>query len=865
MRCCPKFIERYIVMNNIEIQREAAVVNNRSENEVENDLIRFVQRIVNEYFQRNNEYIKFVRSETVNVDELISALNRVRWIYKLYSLSTSVIENYSIVCDSSDFVTFTNESLLNQLNEVDSDINELLKKIQRVYNDSFDIDDEEEYQRIQNEQREKRKKFRLLNELCKSYYEAIDSFVPISVNTTFSGIIASENKVEEKNSEVLAASEITENENKQITEQNFFNWLVSDGEVAESTARQYISNIHSIEKLYQTLYGVRKNLLGADSGSYAQEMIETLVHNSEYIDANERRYNSFGAALSKFAQFVGLSIDGIKKQTEKNVQVPITCQSYVVKNVDFSNPQDCTYYKPCSLTINGQKYPVGKWKEVYTRFLTFLYADNTYSAILKGKIGKQLYGRCIDFADKSFLHYLRRPIKVSPDFFAEGNLSAADIIKHIKYLMDLCSVDSDIIQIEYNTQVQSDENDDIIEAFTENAEDEQFSIFEDDVDNPDISDIIEKANNAVQINSPESSEVPESQETIIASASFELDLSIPFVLKEAIIAILSSNDVEINKRKEYKSGMSTKMLRELIKKYYDKNIGIFEISALLMMDKTFRSVGKGCYALNENFFSKDEVIAKQEAVEQKTEDNLPSVQDTAEGDVPENFDSLDERNESKSHITDELLTDKIVELIKNNKEGLQYRDGFSVYDVKMLLVGQEIINKSEEYLEKLMSECEYLKEVEEGYYVYIDELQDKIVCDENRNSDITPEPQPDVFDTISKEDSIEEIVSLDTRHIILNINEKMVRAYDYSDALCKVCEFAINFKPFRMARIAGQGIRINGNNVFYRKAVLVDGYNKLSNGLQVIRIADMSDLLLIADEVKKYCQISDDTVKVISR
>lgn len=853
-------------MNNIEIQREVAVLNNKSEDEVENELVQFVQKIVNGYSQRKKEYVKFIRSETVNVDELVLALNKVRWIYNLYSLSTSIIDKYNIVRDSSDFVPLANDPFINQLNELQVDINDLLKKIQRVYNDSFDIDDEEEYQRIQNEQREKRKKFRLLNELCKSYYEAIDRFVPISVNTAFSGTLVSENKVEEKNSEVLAASKITENENKQITEQNFFNWLVSDGGVAETTARQYISNIHSIEKLYQTLFGVRKNLLGADSGSYAQEMIETLVHNSEYIDANERRHNSFSAALSKFAQFADLSIDGVKTQSErKNVQVPIISQPYVVKIVDFSNPQNCTYYKPCSLTINGQKYPVGKWKEVYTKLLMFLYADNTYSEILKGKIGKSLYGRCIDFADKNFLHYLRRPIKVSSNFFAEGNLSAADIIKRIKCLIDLCSVDSDIIQIEYNTQVQSDENDYEIEVFAESAEGEQFSIFEDDSGNPDTSNITENVNDEVQINSPESSEVPESQETIIDSASFEPDLSIPFVLKEAVIAILSSNDAEINKRKEYKSGMSTKVLRELIKKYYDKNIGIFEISALLMMDKTFRSVGKGCYALNEVFFSNDEVIAKQEAVEQKTEDNLPSVQDTAEDIIPEKIDSLDERNESNSHITDESLTDKIVELIKNNKEGLQYRDGFSAYDVKVLLAGQEIINKSEEYLEKLMSECEYLKEVEEGYYIYIDELQDKIVCDENRNSDITPEPQPDIFDTTPKEGSIEEIVSSDTRRIILNINGNMVRAYDYSDALCKICEFAINFKPFRMARIAGQGIHINGSNVFYRKAVPVDGYNKLSNGLQVIKVADMSDLLLIADEVKKYCQLSDDTVKVISR
>ena len=92
-----------------------------------------------------------------------------------------------------------------------------------------------------------------------------------------------------------------------------------------------------------------------------------------------------------------------------------------------------------------------------------------------------------------------------------------------------------------------------------------------------------------------------------------------------------------------------------------------------------------------------------------------------------------------------------------------------------------------------------------------------------------------------------------------------MRAYDYSDALSKVCEFSINCKPFRMARIAGQGITLNGKNVFYRKAVPVDGYNKLSNGLQLAPINTISDLKTITSFVKKYCQIDDNMIVIISQ
>ena len=130
-----------------------------------------------------------------------------------------------------------------------------------------------------------------------------------------------------------------------FTEQAFFDWLVSDGGVLDSTAKQYISNIHSIEKLYQTLFGIRQNILGTFSTDSVRSMIEVLIQRREYIDANERRHNSFSMSLSKFAQFAGISVVGLKNTTKKkNYQSPIHTKSYIIKTLNFDNSHNYTYH-----------------------------------------------------------------------------------------------------------------------------------------------------------------------------------------------------------------------------------------------------------------------------------------------------------------------------------------------------------------------------------------------------------------------------------------------------------------------------------------------------------------------------------------
>lgn len=983
----------------ILIVKITSELKNHSEEEIETDILGFVQNIVNGYAQRTIEYLTFIYSETVNIDDLLSALNKVRLIQKLHSCSSAIIESSAIKQNSDKYIPLTKDSLTKHLSDLKADVSDILKKIQKTYNESLDIDDEEEYHRVQSEVRERRKKFRSYYEFLTSLLDAVTSYVNVNINAVAAIPEAYESEPEktvDKNIDITVETvpvisesvqtvttppepETKKQDSSQLTEQAFFDWLVSEGSVSDSTAKQYISNIHSIEKLYQTLFGIRKSILGAIPSDNVKSMLETLVQKSEYIDANERRHNSFSISLSKFAQFAGISIDGIKALSErKTYQPPISSEPYVIKTVDFDNPHNCTYYKPCSFILNELRYSVGSWRELYTKFLILIYTDNNYSEIIKGLNGKSLYGHHMDFTDKTHSHELRRPIRVSTNFFAEGNYSAVDIIKHIKFLMELCSIDSEHMIIEYSTQDKNNDpalpdnsaNEDTtgFHQLTIDFDPEQKNTGSEDKETIDtdssegkpfitdeeripkdsfiewltsvfglapataqsyyssittseriareqnlksqrllsaksyaeaketfdellkcdafikmnanahnsltagirklISYMLAKSTSPTQkTTQPESSSITE--ETASALATFNPDTTKPFVLKDAVIEILLSKSPEITKFHEHKSGFSSKNLRELIKEYYGKSIGLFEISKLLMLDRTFQSVGKGCYIMNEAMIPHEE--AEPEHIEQsmpekaepaKVENKTVQINPTPV--IPEVQLTDTAIIQADENTTEDLTIESIIDVIKENSDNLQYEDGFGAYEVKMLLSHKGIKNVSEEQIEALMSECSELQEIEDGYYVLSDDDSEddtsvkQIVVTEDKSEVV----EPTVSDTVPTET---QEITADSRHIVLRLNGNIIKAYDYSDALNKICEFSINCKPFRMARIAGQAIQIHGNSVFYRKAVPVDGYNKLSNGLQIITITTLSDLQMITAAVQKYCQIDDDMIAIISK
>lgn len=431
---------------------------------IENNIVDFVQNIVDCEWSAKNEYLQFIYAENIDTDALISSLNAARLIHKLYILSKEIIEKNGIKPNSSKYQPFTKDSLLIRIQEMQADIDKILKKLKSTYDESFDIDDDEEYLKIQKKVREKRKKVHELKQLCKSYCEAIEKYELFVLNSSVQNS-SSEVPATEINSKNTA--EANESSSGELAEQRFADWLVKYGNVAEVTAKQYISNIHSIEKLGQKVFGIKTCFLGNISKNQANEIIELLIKESEYIEANERRHNGFNAALTKYIQFANIEIDGFKTKNEQSPvkkTVPKTLSDF--KIVDFDFPQNYKHYKPISFKFDGSVYAANSWKKLYELFLKCICYDDRYANLMKNQIGKSLYGKSIDFADDKSFTKLRRPINISPNFYAEGNLSSDKIIRYIKKLMELCSIDSSRMIIEYDDTIKApqDETDEETES-----------------------------------------------------------------------------------------------------------------------------------------------------------------------------------------------------------------------------------------------------------------------------------------------------------------------------------------------------------------------------------------------------------------
>lgn len=835
----------------------------RNEQEVENSILKYIQNIANGHAQEKNEYIKFIYSKTVDFNELVICLNKARLYQKLYSLLTDLNKNNIIECPQAAYTPSSRDKLLKVTYDLKTDIGDILKQIQKEYNESLDIDDDDEYIRIQSEIRERRKKFRAYSDFFISCYEVIDKFAYSELTNTNAVADVQENELSDTvivSDNTTKTSDISKNEavkeSSVFTEQEFLTWLMTDSKVSELTARQFISDIHSIEKLYQTLFGDRKKLLGTSSAENAKVMIESLIVREEYIDANDRRHNNFNIALNMFAKFADITVESLKSSIEnKDTKLSEHTEKYIVKTVDFNDPNSCTYCKPCAFRINKQSFSAGSWLDLYKKYLILLHTNSNYTKQLNNLIGRSLYGNSIDFADKNHKHELRRALEVSYDFYAEGNLSAADIIRHIKCLMDICSISYDRMVIEYIT---NDKTGDVTVKNGISSNHEQAEVLtaskqtsaENPIDIPMENDNIQNGNDISGTNGNET----DTSDFI----EFVPDTTKKFVLKNAVIEILSSDATDIAEYKNHKNGINTKSFRDILKKYYDKNVNLFELSRLLMLDKTFKPAGKGYYVLNPEQLSQGKTASETKIVTATNENVVQKSTDKVKDNSPVMLD--DEPPEDKAENSESnISTDTILELMKENCDKPQYEDGFGTYEIKTLLANKGIVDISEDTIESLMSECPKLKEIEDGYYVLTDSENDTV---DNKPDSLLTQETPL---TAAESPVPQESIPTANGHIVLDINGKTTEAYDYSDALKKVCEFAINHEPFKMARIAGQGIQLRDQNVFYRKAVPVYGYNRLSNDLQVMNIDNTAELQTITNEIKDYCQLDDDVVKIISK
>ena len=117
-----------------------------------------------------------------------------------------------------------------------------------------------------------------------------------------------------------------------------------------------------------------------------------------------------------------------------------------------------------------------------------------------------------------------------------------------------------------------------------------------------------------------------------------------------------------------------------------------------------------------------------------------------------------------------------------------------------------------------------------------------------------------IFDSLKRENMSTQKVDHNSAegvkpNLIINGNDILV--YDWCDVIRRVCEYAINAKPFAMAAFRAKSVTINGMPAFNRDVELKSGYIRLSNGLQVIGANDRASCMSICSVVCEHCGLRD--------
>ena len=680
-----------------------------------------------DYQWMQDKYLGFIKSDSINSQKLLYVFNELRILYQVSEELKQVPIKHDPEDEFSISDDYTREMLLSQIKMTSEKLAENTREIRNASADSFDLEDETEFEDTQHKIREIRKKIRSYDELCARLLLVIDQYLPVPFSQPEGKVSSSAVKEEQKSSKATQ------------TEKDFYQWMLTKGNLTEASANKIIVNIHRIENLYKKLFKNARMLLPTPDENEIREIITKLLSSTEYVDADKRRDHSFHNALNVLCQFIGVEIHDLKKNS---------------------------------------------------------------------------------FADTE------------------------TIIEDKQSILPPASI----------------------------AADEEKNVFHEE---------------------QEEKNVTEKQETVSETSkpSFVPAQKKPFVLRDAIIEIMTSEAPEITERRGYGGGFNNKAIFEILKEFYGQTINLFAITSLLMRDDTFVSVGKLHYTVDKNSFHIDEekltLRMSDRAITQS--DTLPvfqensidpqihtSIEDSASDHdraitaEPQTESSAHhEKTESETIVKAEQpseqdltsLKEAVLKVIWDNREALEYRDGFGTYEVRTLL-SKMGIRADEREIADVMENSRELDEIEDGYYVYYGEWQ--------RKAGVAAEPENITSGESVKAENPDEKAVLVNRNtasghpsVRLVINGRETGFYDIRDAFDRICEIAISYKPFAMARIADANIKLHNRKVFYRQAVPVNGYHQLSNGLQVINVDSLADLSEVTKNLMKYCGIGNNLIEII--
>lgn len=163
------------------------------------------------------------------------------------------------------------------------------------------------------------------------------------------------------------------------------------------------------------------------------------IENTETITKSNDNVNQYSVRTNN--KIMGITIDSIIEKEEKTdaIQTEEICFSKI-ENLSYTKPTYTSYFEEeIENTYSWKQLYVGVFKKIYDDYDTNIPLNKSFTSI---------NGR-IDFSTSEHCSSMIAPKEITQGRYLETNLSATDIIRKIKALLDICLVDYENVVIKY--------------------------------------------------------------------------------------------------------------------------------------------------------------------------------------------------------------------------------------------------------------------------------------------------------------------------------------------------------------------------------------------------------------------------------
>ena len=174
-------------------------------------------------------------------------------------------------------------------------------------------------------------------------------------------------------------------------------------------------------------------------------IIEEILDNVSWASTDGRRY-----IFSREA--VDHSVILNEPEHHKKDTIP---NDETVHTIDFNGTFDLAYTRPETFSYFGSTKPAGtSWTALYVNLIATIIDD--YPHVFNSGMSFSNRAGRIELADQSDCAFMIAPKPIpGTNYMLETNISASDTVRKIKYILDLCSIDYENIEIKYSQKASA--------------------------------------------------------------------------------------------------------------------------------------------------------------------------------------------------------------------------------------------------------------------------------------------------------------------------------------------------------------------------------------------------------------------------